>query len=55
MERMFVKRNINMTQNISELLQTKQTYFVVVGAGHMVGDQGIVALLKDRGFTVKRL
>jgi hypothetical protein len=55
MERMFVKRNINMTQSISELLQTKQTYFVVVGAGHMVGDQGIVALMKDHGFTVNRL
>ena len=36
-------------------LQKQQSYFVVVGSGHLIGDKGIVNVLKERGYEVKRL
>jgi uncharacterized protein YbaP (TraB family) len=38
-----------------QLLEGEGRYFVVVGAGHLVGDTGMVALLTAAGYTVKRL
>jgi two-component system sporulation sensor kinase B len=33
---------------------TPSIYFVVVGAGHMVGDTGIIKQLQEKGFTITR-
>ena len=38
---LITKRNHTMTQRIKSFLTTKKNYFVVVGAGHVVGDEGI--------------
>lgn len=54
-EKIFFERNRNMTQKIQEYLEKEGTYFVVVGAGHLVGEKGIVALLKKAGFEVEQL
>lgn len=53
---MLVDRNIGMADKIAEYLNGEQgeTYFVVVGAAHMLGDDGIVPLLEKKGFTVER-
>ncbi|GAA0375823.1 TraB/GumN family protein [Bacillus horti] len=53
---MLIDRNIPMTDQIAEYLQSGDgnTYFVVVGAGHMLGEYGIVTLLEEKGFTVVR-
>jgi hypothetical protein len=53
-EKMFTQRNINMAEKISGYLQTNKTYFVVVGAGHLVGDQGIVSLISKRGYAIEQ-
>ena len=53
-EQLFDKRNISMAQKIESYLGKKNTYFVVVGAGHLVSDAGIVALLNKKGYSVKR-
>ncbi|GGG13345.1 hypothetical protein GCM10010912_67240 [Paenibacillus albidus] len=47
-------RNIGMFNHVKEYLNsdTKSTYFVVVGALHMVGDDGIVTKLQKDGYTV---
>jgi len=50
--RIFTDRNIKMAQKIAGYLSDKDTYFIVVGAGHFVGQQGIVNLLKQKGFKV---
>lgn len=49
---MFDDRNLYMADKAEEYLKTGKTIFYVVGAGHMVGDTGIVKLLRDRGYTV---
>ncbi|MNO06309.1 TraB family protein [compost metagenome] len=50
-------RNIGMIEKIEGYLEdkSKETYFVVVGALHMVGKDGIVTRLKEKGYTVTRL
>ena len=51
---LFDDRNITMTEKISAYLRGSGSYFVVVGAGHLVGKEGIIALLRRRGFEVKQ-
>ena len=56
-EKMFTERNIRMTEKIAEFLtnQDGKTYFVVVGSGHYAGDEGILKLLKKKGYKAKQL
>lgn len=51
---LFVQRNIKMARRIAELLRSGGTYFVVIGAGHLIGPGSVVDLLKEHGFTVDR-
>lgn len=48
-EKMWTTRNDNMAQKAKDYLADpeKKTYFIIVGAGHMVGDNGVVAQLED--------
>lgn len=56
MESLLYKRNISMSAKIEEWLNTKDTYFVVVGAAHLVGKKGIVELLtKTNKYKIKQL
>ncbi len=51
----YLDRNHRMTTAINGFLRTGGTYFVVVGAGHMVGPNGIVDLLRKSGHEVVRI
>jgi len=51
-EALITKRNYKMAQKVQEYLKTDKKYFVIVGAGHVVGSEGIVNILKERGYTV---
>lgn len=48
-------RNINMANKIDELIKHNEKYFIVVGAAHVVGDDGLVNLLTQKGYKVERL
>jgi len=54
-EKLIYERNRNMASKIEDYLKTKETYFVIVGAGHLVGNQGIIEILKGKGFLVEQL
>lgn len=54
-KRMFDDRNRAMTDGIVKLQRSGGTHFVVVGAGHLLGDQGIIALLQKRGQQPRQL
>lgn len=45
-------RNLNWIPKISEAAKTKPSFFAV-GAGHLPGDMGVIALLRKHGYTVK--
>lgn len=52
---LFYARNNKMTSKIVDMLKQRGVYFVVVGSGHLIGEKGIVNLLKEKGYTVERL
>lgn len=54
-DKLIYKRNRNMAEKIDGYLKTKDTYFVVIGAAHLVGDKGIVQLLRDKGYSIEQL
>jgi len=54
-ERLSGQRNRNWIPKIESYLDSGQTYFVVVGAAHMVGPEGLLALLKARGYKIEQL
>jgi uncharacterized protein YbaP (TraB family) len=53
-EAVFVKRNVTMVEAIERFLAAEGTYFVVVGTGHLVGPDSVVAMLRRRGHRVRR-
>jgi uncharacterized protein YbaP (TraB family) len=50
-QRLFLDRNRKMAAAIEGYLKTSGEYFVVVGAGHLVGAEGILNLLQGRGYA----
>jgi uncharacterized protein YbaP (TraB family) len=52
---LFFKRNEDMANDLQALLKSTGTYFVVIGAGHLVGDKGIPDLLGNAGYVVNRI
>jgi uncharacterized protein YbaP (TraB family) len=53
--KMFGDRNPHMADVAEQCLKNNQRCFVVVGAGHLVGHQGVVRLLQERGFKVEQM
>jgi uncharacterized protein YbaP (TraB family) len=51
---LFADRNTAMTSKIDELLGDGRTYFIVIGAGHLSGEQGILRQLEQKGYTVSQ-
>ncbi len=54
-ERILGARNRAWIPKVEKFLQSGQTYFVVVGAAHMGGPDGVLALLRARGFKIEQL
>lgn len=48
-------RNRAWLDRVTELMASRQRPFVAVGAAHMLGPEGLPALLEARGFTVERV
>lgn len=54
-ERFLTDRNRKWIPKIEAYLQSGKTYFVVAGAAHMGGSNGVVALLRNRGYRIEQL
>ena len=51
---LLINRNLNWKVQLIELMP-KKSLFIAVGAAHLPGEQGVINLLKDSGYTVKPL
>ena len=54
-EALVAGRNEAWAARIAGLLEARRRPFVAVGTGHMIGEDGLPALLAARGYTVRRI
>jgi uncharacterized protein len=54
-DRMLTDRNAAWVPQIEQLLRGQDDVLVVVGAAHLVGDESVVSMLRQRGYTVDQL
>ena len=54
-KKMLDDRNVGMADKAESYMAQGRTTFFAVGAAHMEGEAGIVALLTERGYTVERV
>jgi uncharacterized protein len=50
-----VPRNIDWVEKIIEYSSKEQDTFVTFGAGHLIGDKGVISLLRSRGLIVEQV
>jgi uncharacterized protein YbaP (TraB family) len=53
-ERLVVERNRNWIPKNERYIRDRHTYFVVAGAAHMGGPNGVLALLRARGYQIEQ-
>lgn len=51
---LFTDRNTAMANQIDEMLADGRVYFIVIGAAHLAGEQGIIKLLEDKGYRISQ-
>ncbi len=54
-KKLITDRNITMTSRIEDYIKKGGTYFVIVGSGHLTGKEGIIELLKAKGYSSQQL
>jgi len=52
---LFSKRNSKWMPEIERFAHENGNYLIIVGAGHLVGDDGVIAQLKRAGYSVQQL
>jgi hypothetical protein len=50
-----ISRNQNWLPHIEQTLHKNNSVFVVVGALHLLGEEGILAALKKKGYQVEQM
>jgi uncharacterized protein YbaP (TraB family) len=53
-DRLLIQRNKNWSSQIEALMKENKNVLVIVGAGHLVGPDSVVDLLKKKGYSVKQ-
>lgn len=52
-ENLIVKRNYKITSKLDSLLKTKKSLFCAVGAGHLAGSDGLIRMLRSKGYRLR--
>lgn len=54
-QQMFTQRNLDWIPKIAAMFGNQQRELVLVGAGHLPGEDGVLQLLKAAGYTIEQL
>jgi uncharacterized protein len=54
-QKIIVDRNRRWVPQIEKMIKQGESTLIVVGAGHLVGKDGVIELLKARGYTVEQM
>ena len=54
-EAILVNRNHNWVPQIENFLTEDENVLVIVGAAHLAGEDGLLVLLKDKGYELERV
>lgn len=54
-DKLIARRNIQMTNNTDTYFKEEKNVFLVVGLAHIIGEDGIVDLLEEKGYTVTQI
>ena len=49
------ERNLQMVDKVIEYISAEREFFLAVGALHLIGEKGMVQLLRDRGYSLRQL
>ena len=52
---LIVDRNANWVGQIEKIMAGSDDYFIAAGAGHFIGEDGVVEMLKKKGYAVERV
>lgn len=52
---LFVDRNADWVSQIEKIMAGSDDYFIAAGAGHFIGEDGVVEMLKKKGYAVERV
>ncbi len=52
---MLTDRNKNWIKDIDKMFTDNDKEFVLVGVAHLVGDNNVLALLKNKGYQIEKL
>ena len=55
LNQLVLQRNRNWIPRIEEFLKNKGNVLVVVGAAHLIGNQGVIEILRQKGYGVEQL
>ena len=53
-DRLLIQRNKNWVEKVETVMRENKNVLFVVGAGHLVGPESVVDLLRKKGYTVKQ-
>ena len=54
-EKLLVQRNKNWVPQIENFLTEEKNLLVIVGAAHLPGENGLLALLSEKGYELERV
>lgn len=54
-QKFVIDRNYGMVNTLEKYMSENKDVFCVVGVGHVIGDEGIVTLMEQKGYNVEKL
>lgn len=54
-KKFYDERNIKMAEKIDKILGKEGRHFIAIGSGHVIGNAGVVNLLRSKGWNIEKI